>query len=394
MGLDVDVERTSSSTIDLLFGKPIERVSCGDIRALVEVGASESPRLEFKEGAGSEGELRELIMKSVIGFLNSDAGEGMLILGVKGRERAEKLVCVPRELLGQDKNVVETKIRNWVFNYLASIPPMIAAPRVLIKVFDCHDCELEGREGWIILIYVKRAFDALYYSRTDNTAYQRRGSETRRLTIEEAIHIVNAKRQPILLVFMEPVAMEGNRVKLDLIARNIGSAPANAGVSIVRVHRKAIISPSFSKAELSISMYSGLFKLTEDQETIRFQVNLGGPYALPVFPRIYAKIGELEVSFKEMPPKEAELLVLFDVATYSELNRTIQTCLLILSSAMDYTQLCLANTEDYMGAMVFETRTEENEAIVCDKKGVRVERGEELSSLLKMLATKPSKEPS
>jgi len=61
---------------------------------------------------------------------------------------------------------------------------------------------------------------------------------------------------------------------------------------------------------------------------------------------------------------------------------------------MDYTQLCLANTEDYMGAMVFETRTEENEAIVCDKKGVRVARGEELSSLLKTLATKSSKEPS
>jgi len=201
--------------------------------------------------------LVKLVMKSVVSFLDNDMGEGVLILGVGGREHAEKLVCVPRALLGQDRDIVEGKVRNWVFSYLASIPPMVTGPRLLVRVFDCRDCGLEVREGWIVLAYAKKAFDALYYSRADNTAYQRRGSETRRLTLEEAIHIVNAKRQPIPLVFMEPVAMEGNRVKLDLLARNIGSAPANAGVSTVRVHRKAKILPSFLETYLSISMYRG-----------------------------------------------------------------------------------------------------------------------------------------
>jgi len=105
----VRAEGSSSSTIDLLFGKPIERLSCSDIRALVEVGASESPRLEFKEGAGNEGELRELIMKSVVGFLNSDARKGVLILGVRGRERAEKLVCVPHELLDEKRMLLRPR---------------------------------------------------------------------------------------------------------------------------------------------------------------------------------------------------------------------------------------------------------------------------------------------
>jgi len=53
-GLGVDVEGTQSSAIDLLFGKPIEKLSCSDVRVLVEAGAVESPRLEFKEGAASE----------------------------------------------------------------------------------------------------------------------------------------------------------------------------------------------------------------------------------------------------------------------------------------------------------------------------------------------------
>ena len=63
---------------------------------------------------------------------------------------------------------------------------MIVAPRLLIKVFDCRECGLEGREGWIILVYVKRAFDALYYSKADNTAYQRGGGKIKRLALEEA----------------------------------------------------------------------------------------------------------------------------------------------------------------------------------------------------------------
>jgi len=374
-GLGVDVEGTQSSAIDLLFGKPIEKLSCSDVRVLVEAGAVESPRLEFKEGAASEEELVKLVMKSVVGFLNSDMGEGVLILGVGGREHAEKLVCVPRALLGQDRDIVESKVRNWVFSYLASIPPMVTAPRLLVKVFDCRDCGLEAREGWIVLVYVKKAFDALYYSKADNTAYQRRGSETRRLTLEEAIHIANAKRQPIVLVFMKPAAIEGNRVKLHLLVHNIGSAPANVGVSLIKVYKKAKILPSLSETDLSISMYN-VPKLAEDQEATTFQVNIGSPLTLPVFPRIYGKIGELEVSFKEKLPKEAKLAVVFDVDTSTELNRTTQACLLVLDLvdfSAEYTQACFTATKDYMENTVFETRAEEGEAVVCDKKGVRVE---------------------
>jgi len=379
-GLSVNVEEAPSSTIDLLFGKPIERLSCSDVRVLVEAGASESPRLEFKEGAAGEEELVKLILKSVVGFLNSDVGKRVLILDVRGREHAEKLVCVPHELLGESRDVVESRVRNWVFNYLASIPPMIVAPRLLVKVFDCRDCGLEGQEGWVILIYVKKSFDALYYSKADNTAYQRRGNEIRRLTLEEAIHVANAKRQPIILVFMEPMVIEENMVKLDILACNIGSAPANVGVSLVKVYKKAKILPSLLETDLSISMHN-VSKLAEDQEAATFQVNIGTPLTLPLFPRIYAKIGEIGVSFKETPPKGAKLAVLFNVVTYTELNRAIQTCLLILGSSTDYTQACLASAGDYMGNTIFETQAKEGEVVVCDKKDIRVE------NLLKMLAT-------
>jgi len=49
---------------------------------------------------------------------------------------------------------------------------------------------------------------------------------------------------------------------------------------------------------------------------------------------------------------------------------------------MEYTQACLATTKDYMGNTVFETRVEEDEVVVCNKKGIRVE------SLPKTLAAK------
>ena len=156
---------TIPSIIELLFGKTVENLSCDDVKALVENKVVESPRLEFKAVSEdvAEGKLAEIIMRSTVGFLNSDVGEGILILGIRGKERAEELACIPRKLLGRNKDVAESKLRNWVFSYLASIPLMITPPRLIVKVFDCRECGLEDPEGWIALIYVKRTFDALYY---------------------------------------------------------------------------------------------------------------------------------------------------------------------------------------------------------------------------------------
>ena len=241
--LGESIGSTPLSIIELLFGKTVENLSCNDVKVLVENKVVESPRLEFKAVSEdtAEGKLAELIMKSVVGFLNSDEGEGILILGIRGKERAEELACIPRKLLGHNKDAAESKLRNWVFSYLASIPPMITPPRLIVRVFDCRECGLGCSEGWITLVYVKRAFDALYYSKLDDAAYQRRGSETRRLSLEEALHVVSAKRQPIVIVLMELKKVEENKVRLNLLMRNIGSIPTNVAVSLITISKRALL---------------------------------------------------------------------------------------------------------------------------------------------------------
>jgi len=63
-------------------------------------------------------------------------------------------------------------------------PLLNPLPRLVVRMFNCKECGLENSEGLITVIYVKRTF-ALYYSKVDDIAYQRNGSETKRLSLEE-----------------------------------------------------------------------------------------------------------------------------------------------------------------------------------------------------------------
>ena len=73
---------------------------------------------------------------------------------------------------------IEAHIRDTILGNLKGIPRAVTPPHLGVKIFDCRsDCGL-GRDGWLILIYVKKTSDAVYYSKIDNTAYTRRASTT------------------------------------------------------------------------------------------------------------------------------------------------------------------------------------------------------------------------
>jgi len=87
---------TERSFDEILFGEPLERITCGKLLQVLQ-SVEESPVIEFKTWVGEVGEKnrgyeednKSLILKPVTAFLNSPEGRGLLIIGVRGKERFE-----------------------------------------------------------------------------------------------------------------------------------------------------------------------------------------------------------------------------------------------------------------------------------------------------------------
>ena len=320
-----------------MLGKPIEKVDCRDIITLVESRATESPKLEFKaydhtkihERKTAKKEIKELIVKTVVGFLNTDDGEGLLVLGIEGKEHAEKLKCIPYELLGTKRDVVESKIRNWIFSSLGSIPSAITPPKIYVKAFDAEECGVTENKGWLIIVYVRRTFEALYYSKIDNTAYQRRGSETRVLKLEEVLLIVESKRQPILHALLSPEIVNDKKIRLDVLLRNNGSRPAKTFVVLIKLNKSVkIVSQSMSEKLYLKHVYPEKFsKIHEDADSITLQASKTTPFIVPLFPKTTTRVGSLEVEFKgSLENKAVEIQI--SAIVYTEYNFTEQQYIL------------------------------------------------------------------
>jgi len=77
---------------------------------------------------------------------------------------------------------------------------------------------------------VEKKADVLYYSEFDGSAYVREGSSTRRLSVAEAIQIAESKRKPIVVLLLEPLALElrseSGIMRFRLFLVNIGSKPS------------------------------------------------------------------------------------------------------------------------------------------------------------------------
>lgn len=146
-------DRTDFAAI--LFDKPFEALTCMDVQNALAV-LDESPVIEFKETFGNEKELKEGVLRSIVAFLNSKDGYGLLVLGVRDEKGEKRITGISTKLVkGRNPAEVEGHLRNIVFNGLKSHPSATAPPLLHIKVFECSECGL-GKEGWLILIYVEK----------------------------------------------------------------------------------------------------------------------------------------------------------------------------------------------------------------------------------------------
>lgn len=236
--------------MERLFGDSIDRLTCSHIRSLTEIKYPESQYVEFKafkkdqDYKKLEEHVRDTILRSIVGFLNSEAGEGILILGIEGKHYAEKITPIPYEALSinpdskNKRDVVYIKLSGWILNHIKCVPqaPPGSSLNYMVKVFDARqDCGL-NENGFIALIHVKRTFEAVYYDDIYYEATIRENDRTRRLTPVEIVQLVERRSQPIPLLILVPIEVdiEQRTITFDRRIVNVGSKPTN--VSAIRLH--------------------------------------------------------------------------------------------------------------------------------------------------------------
>ena len=76
----------------------------------------ESPVIEFKETFGNEKELKEEgVLRSIVAFLNSKDGYGLLVLGVRDEKGEKRIAGISTKLVkGRNPAEVEGHLRNIV----------------------------------------------------------------------------------------------------------------------------------------------------------------------------------------------------------------------------------------------------------------------------------------
>jgi len=185
--------------------------------------ANESVILEFKEITERKN-AKGLILKSLIGFLNSIEGQGLLIVGVSDDKQIRGV---------SPEYVNRQKIVNWIRDSISAIPPAVIPPYL-------DFVEIEAGEGkYVYLIEVKREDDVVYFSRESGCAYVRIGDSTKRLNLDEALELVAKKSfaRPCIIFEVEKVRETSEDVVLMLHPkiRNVGAKPAFYVVALIDI---------------------------------------------------------------------------------------------------------------------------------------------------------------
>lgn len=331
-----------------LFGKPMEAVACRDVLDV----AHESPLVELKGRFNNKGELREVILKSVVAFLNAKEGKGLLVLGVRGKEGAGEVQCLPKGLVKEgleSRDDVEGFIRNTVFSYLRSIPRVAAPPYLAVRVFDCRsDCGAD-RDGWLVAVYVERLADALYYSGIDDGVYVREGSSSRRLKLEEVLQLVESKKKPMVVVLLRPQLVSTQELELEVAFTNIGSKLAKY-VGCQLYIAKSVGTPL---QPIRVKQIVAHEVLLEDKDMAVLSIALSPPYHMPLFPGVLGTSakGKTRLYLEGSLNREVQITLWFKATIFTDETKTEQVCT-VTSRGGAAENLCELNVVDYSGNLL------------------------------------------
>jgi hypothetical protein len=347
--------------ISALFGKPFEALTCREV--CEKLGAIyESDRVEFKESFEKEEKLREELLRAVVGFLNTVEGYGLIVLGARDPSKpGERVKCLDKNLFKWDKaGQIEAHIRDTILNSLRSIPRAIALPHLGVRVFDCRsDCGL-GEDGWLILVYVEKTSDAVYYSGINNVAYIRRASTTQQLSLEEVLALVESKRRPIVRVLLEPRVEDLRRLKFTVWLENIGYKPAMQ-VFCKLLISKLVVSGDQQRAIFieSIRPDHKLSGSPVQEEGFWFALELFNIYPLnvPAYPHVVLREGELEVVLGSDLPERA--VVVARAFIFTEETVTQEQLVINISRGGVSAQQLTLEVRDYLGNTILKSQEPE-----------------------------------
>jgi hypothetical protein len=347
---------------ELLFGKSIETVTCREILSLVRV-THESPFIEFKEGVKDKKDLREKILRNITAFLNSGDGRGLIVFGVRGEEEIEKIVCIPRGIIRgslEDKDDVVSFVRESVFDHLKSIPNYPVPPYLSIRVFDCKtDCNIE-QDGWLVITYVEKRADAIYYSDIEDSAYIREGSRSRRLRLEEILQLIESKRKPLVMLMLKQTEITDLRhLNLKVIVKNIGFKPANCFSATIKISKLIEVltgagQTSTEIKDVNIINILNAKKLLEDRDAVVISILHHEAQSMPIFPDILADKGLVSIALENPLPENAKIRIRFIAEVYTEETKISQQCeTLLRDNDAEYT--CRIFARDYLGSIIFNS---------------------------------------
>ncbi|RLF83144.1 hypothetical protein DRN44_01950 [Thermococci archaeon] len=253
--------------------------------------AEESVRLEFKEVKVQQKEsIKEQILKSIVGFLNSAEGEGLLIVGVSNKKEVKG---VPRPHLNKEK------IRNWLRDGIGSVPRAITPPEYEIVEVSV------GEDEYVYLIEVHKKDDVVYFSRESGCAYIRVGDSTNKLDLVQSLELIAKKSLAKPYIEFEVVDyahyVRNNVVSLELqpVIKNLGTKPG-LYLTIAVEFQGIKILKSDVKGNQRV-LQNVISKVSDDA----FQITVGfPPQTMPIYPSIsgFRVNGNIAIKFIPISP--------------------------------------------------------------------------------------------
>lgn len=217
---------------------------------------------------------------------------------------------------------------------------------------------------------MERKADVLYYSEFDGSAYVREGSSTRRLSVAEAIQIAESKRKPIVVLLLEPLALElrseSGIMRFRLFLVNIGSKPSLMASGTLYIPQS--IGPNFAITDVyiterGIKIYSPKLPLDifKNEKEFKVKIRLNHLTWPPLFPNLFlllhAQDEELEISLHGELPDEVDLNLYAEI--YTEETKTEEKYVVKLRKSKEtIVNFIIEDIKvvDYTGAVIIERK--------------------------------------
>lgn len=229
-----DITNLEESDVDNIIGIPETRSV--EFKQIQDI----NPSLDHSEKKRKKINDQENILKSVIGFLNTN-DSGLLVLGVKTvDEIANSISGVNKDVLKQLQN--EISLEDFLKEKIKSIPSFLHEFKLETKIVDYH-----GR--LIIFIEVlNKNWDRFYYSSITQYAYIREGKSANLIPLEDTLKIIADRSYPQVNVSFIERGMNKNG---DKIYPNYRINFINNGVKVAKKVHCFILIGSEEKIDMS-----------------------------------------------------------------------------------------------------------------------------------------------